>query len=66
MTDEPIEIPLSHAAHQLGVSWHAAYRLVQRHAMRAWDEGLDFRSLVRGDPEIAALIEEEIARPDVR
>ena len=27
-----------------------AYRLVQRHAMRAWDEGLDFRSLVRGRP----------------
>jgi adenylosuccinate lyase len=34
-----------------------AYRLVQRHAMRAWDEGLDFRALVRGDPEIAARVE---------
>jgi adenylosuccinate lyase len=34
-----------------------AYRLVQRHAMRAWDEGLDFRDLVRGDPEIAARVE---------
>jgi adenylosuccinate lyase len=29
-----------------------AYRLVQRHAMRAWDEELDFPSLVRADPEI--------------
>ena len=28
-----------------------AYRLVQRHAMRAWDEGLD--ELVRADAEIA-------------
>jgi adenylosuccinate lyase len=34
-----------------------AYRLVQRHAMRAWDEGLDFRDLVRGDPEIAARVD---------
>ena len=31
----------------------AAYRMVQRHAMRAWDEGLDFRELVESDPEIA-------------
>ncbi len=30
-----------------------AYRLVQRHAMRAWDEGLDFPTLVRADAEIA-------------
>jgi adenylosuccinate lyase len=34
-----------------------AYRLVQRNAMRAWDEGLDFPSLVRADAEIAARIE---------
>ena len=37
-----------------GLDRDAAYRLVQRHAMRAWDEGLDFRSLVRGDAEICA------------
>ncbi|HEY3542451.1 MAG TPA: adenylosuccinate lyase [Gaiellaceae bacterium] len=30
-----------------------AYRLVQRNAMRAWDEELDFRELVRSDDEIA-------------
>ena len=30
---------------------------VQRHAMRAWDEGLDFRGLVRADPEIAARVD---------
>ena len=36
-----------------GVDRDGAYRLVQRHAMRAWDEGLDFRELVRADSEIA-------------
>jgi adenylosuccinate lyase len=36
-----------------GLARDEAYRLVQRHAMRAWDEGLDFRELVEADPEIA-------------
>ncbi len=40
-----------------GLERDAAYRAVQRHAMRAWDEGLDFRSLVRADPEIAGRVE---------
>ena len=31
-----------------------AYRLVQRNAMRAWDEELDFATLARADVEIAA------------
>ncbi len=37
-------------------AWSAtdAYRLVQRNAMRAWDEERDFRELVRADAEIAA------------
>ncbi len=30
-----------------------AYRLVQRHAMRSWDEELGFEELARGDEEIA-------------
>jgi adenylosuccinate lyase len=34
-----------------------AYRLVQRNAMRAWDEELDFRELVRGDDEIAQRVD---------
>jgi adenylosuccinate lyase len=34
-----------------------AYRLVQRHAMRAWDEELDFPTLVREDTEIGALLD---------
>jgi adenylosuccinate lyase len=40
-----------------GVERDAAYRAVQRHAMRAWDEGLDFRSLVRADAEIAPVVD---------
>jgi adenylosuccinate lyase len=33
-----------------------AYRLVQRNAMRAWDEELDFRELCRADEEIAGRV----------
>jgi adenylosuccinate lyase len=40
-----------------GLPRDEAYRLVQRHAMRAWDEGLDFPTLVRGDPEIAGRVD---------
>jgi adenylosuccinate lyase len=40
-----------------GLDRDSAYRMVQRHAMRAWDEGLDFRQLVRGDAEIATRVE---------
>jgi adenylosuccinate lyase len=36
-----------------GLARDDAYRLVQRHAMRAWDEGLDFRELVRADAGVA-------------
>jgi adenylosuccinate lyase len=36
-----------------GVARDEAYRLVQRNAMRAWDEELDFEELVRDDREIA-------------
>ena len=35
-----------------GLSRDDAYRLVQGHAMRAWEEELDFPELVRADPEI--------------
>ena len=40
-----------------GLARNDAYRLIQRHAMRAWDEGLDFRELVRGDSEIASRVD---------
>src|SRR3954469_12891701 len=36
-----------------GLPRDEAYRLVQEHALRAWDEGLDFRALVEGDQRIA-------------
>lgn len=39
-----------------GVSREDAYRLVQGHAMRAWKEGLNFRELVTGDPNITRRI----------
>jgi adenylosuccinate lyase len=35
-----------------GLSRDDAYRLVQGHAMRAWEEEVDFPELVRADPQI--------------
>ena len=40
-----------------GLSRDEAYRLVQRSALRAWDEGIDFRGLVDGDREIAGRVD---------
>src|SRR5689334_14092076 len=37
-----------------GLARDDAYRLVQRHAMEAWDEERDFEQLVRADPEVRA------------
>ena len=42
-----------------GLPRDEAYRLVQRHAMRSWDEGLDFPLLVGDDAEIADRIDLE-------
>ncbi|MCS7156846.1 MAG: adenylosuccinate lyase [Blastocatellia bacterium] len=42
-----------------GLSREQAYEIVQRHALRAWDEGVDFRELVRADPEIRARLTSE-------
>jgi adenylosuccinate lyase len=39
-----------------GVSREDAYRAVQRHAMRAWKEGLDFRELVLKDKSITGRV----------
>jgi adenylosuccinate lyase len=39
-----------------GMSREDAYRLVQKHAMRAWKEDLVFRDLVMNDPEIIARV----------
>jgi len=40
-----------------GLERDEAYRLVQRSAMRAWDEGVEFRSLVAADAEIAGRVD---------
>ncbi|MEP6065350.1 MAG: adenylosuccinate lyase, partial [Paracoccaceae bacterium] len=46
---------------QAGVSREDAYRLVQRNAMKVWEEGKDFKTELLGDSEvIAALSAEEI------
>jgi adenylosuccinate lyase len=39
-----------------GVMREDAYRIVQRNAMKAWTEGLNFRELVMNDPEITAKV----------
>ena len=43
-----------------GLARDEAYRLVQRHAMRAWEEGLDFRELAESDPEIAPRLDPSV------
>jgi adenylosuccinate lyase len=42
---------------EAGLARDEAYRLVQRHALLAWDEERDFRELVRGDAEIAGRVD---------
>src|SRR5438034_687944 len=42
-----------------GLARDDAYRLVQRHAMRAWEEAADFAELVGGDPEIITRVDLE-------
>ncbi len=39
---------------QGGLSREKAYEIVQRNAMRSWDEGLDFRNLVREEQEVVS------------
>src|SRR6478609_2796751 len=40
-----------------GLARDDAYRRVQRHAMRAWDEDRDFATLVRGDDALASRVD---------
>jgi adenylosuccinate lyase len=42
-----------------GLSRDEAYRLVQRNALRAWDEALDFRGLLEADPDVAARLDRD-------
>ena len=39
-----------------GLSRETAYELVQRNAMRSWNEGLDFKQLLLNDAEITAVL----------
>ena len=41
-----------------GASREAAYRMVQRNAMRAWEGGEDFQTLLKDDPEVRAVLGE--------
>ncbi len=46
---------------QKGVSREDAYRLVQRNAMKVWEDGKDFMQELKADPEVrAAMSESEI------
>jgi len=42
---------------EAGLPRDDAYRLVQDHAMRAWEEEADFAGLVRSDPEISSRVD---------
>ena len=42
---------------EAGLQRDDAYRLVQRAALRAWEDDLDFRSLIEADREISAVLD---------
>ncbi len=44
---------------EAGVLREDAYRLVQSNAMKAWNEGLNFRELIMNDPEITSKVKRE-------
>ena len=45
-----------------GMLREQAYSVVQRHAMRSWEEGSDFRKAIEADPEVSKLLApEEVA-----
>ena len=41
---------------QKGLSREDSYRLVQRNAMRVWEEGADFMTELKNDPEVTAVL----------
>jgi adenylosuccinate lyase len=47
--------PVLLALVEAGLSRDDAYRVVQRNAMRAWDEQVDFRSLLAADPDVSSV-----------
>jgi adenylosuccinate lyase len=43
---------------QKGVSREDSYRLVQRNAMKVWEEGKDFMTELKADPEVTAALDD--------
>jgi adenylosuccinate lyase len=43
-----------------GLGREEAYRLVQRHALRSWDEGFSFQELVQADSEIGPRLDASV------
>ena len=43
---------------EAGMDRQDAYKLVQRHALAAWDGGRSFRELLAGDPSVAAILDQ--------
>ncbi|MFY8113534.1 MAG: adenylosuccinate lyase, partial [Rhabdaerophilum sp.] len=41
---------------QAGVSREDSYRLVQRNAMKTWEQGADFLTSLKNDPEVSSRI----------
>ena len=44
---------------EAGMTRDDAYRIVQRQAQKAWDEGIELRGLLDGDAEVTALLDPE-------
>ena len=44
---------------QAGVSREDAYTLVQRNAMKVWEQGKDFKTELLADPEVTAALSPE-------
>jgi adenylosuccinate lyase len=47
---------------QAGVSREDAYRLVQRNAMKVWEQGADFLEELLGDKDVMAALSEDVVR----
>ena len=44
---------------EAGLDRQAAYAIVQRHAMRAWQDRVPLQDLLRADPDVMAHIDED-------
>ncbi len=51
---------------QAGVSREDAYTLVQRNAMKVWQEGRDFRTELENDPDVTQALDQGADRREVR